>query len=73
MIHMVLLQLLTEVTGEEEGLCTWSPLFQEEAVVGLPLHSKAPVAARELVEATLRLLQLEELLLQKLVPSEKRM
>lgn len=59
---------LTEVTGEEKGLCSWGPLLKNQAVVGLSLHAEAPVAARELVEASLCLLQLEKLLLQQLIP-----
>lgn len=60
---------LTEVTGEEKGLCSRGPLLKNQAVVGLPLNAEAPVAARELVEASLGFLQLEELLLQQLIPS----
>lgn len=53
--------LLTEVTSEEEGLGRWSPLFKDQAVVGLPVHAEGLVAACELVKASLCLLQLEEL------------
>lgn len=60
---------LTEVSGEEEGLCSWSPLLKEQAAVRLPLHAEALVAAGELVKASLRLLQLEELLLKQLIPA----
>lgn len=54
---------LTEITSEEEGLCSWSPLLEKQAVVRQSLYSEGPVAARELVEATLSLFQLEKLLL----------
>lgn len=49
---------LTEIAGEEKGLCGGSPFLKEEAVVGLPLHAECPVASRELVEAALCLFQL---------------
>ena len=64
-----LLELLTEVPGEEEGLRCRSPLFKKQAVVGLPLHTEVIVAARELVEASLCLFKPEELLLEQLIPS----
>lgn len=51
---------LTEITGEEEGLGSWSPLPEKQAVVGETLHAEGAVAARELVEASLCLLQLEK-------------
>lgn len=54
---------LTEVAGQEEGLCSRSPLLKKQAVVGQMLHTEAVVAARELVEASLGLLELEEFLL----------
>lgn len=59
----LLVRLLTEVTGEEEGLCSWSPLLKKQAVVRLTLHAEGVVAACELVEASLCLFQLEKLLL----------
>lgn len=64
--------LLTEVTGEEEGLSSRSPLLKEQAVVRLPLHAEGPVAACELVEASLRLFEQEELLLQQPIPANQR-
>lgn len=57
------LRLLTEVTGEEEGLCSRSPLFKVQAVVRPSLHTKGLVAACELVKASFCLIQLEKLLL----------
>lgn len=51
---------LTEITGEEEGLGSRSPLPEKQAVVGKTLHAEGAVAARELVEASLCLLQLEK-------------
>lgn len=54
---------LTEIAGEEEGLCSRSPLLEKQAVVGQTLHAEGPVAAREVVEAPLGLFQLEKYLL----------
>lgn len=62
---------LTEIAGEEEGLCSWSPLLKKEAVVRQTLHPEGPVAARELVEASLCLFQLEKVLLQQVIPSHR--
>lgn len=63
--------LLTEVAGEEEGLSCRSPLLEIQAVVRSTLHTEGVVAARELVETSFRLLQLEQLLLQQLIPSKQ--
>lgn len=64
--------LLTEVAGEEERLGLRGPLLEIQAVVGSTLHTEGVIAARELVEASLRLLQLEQLLLQQLIPSQRK-
>lgn len=64
--------LLTEVAGEEERLGGRGPLLEKQAVVGSTLHTEGVIAARELVEASLRLLQLAQLLLQQLIPSQQK-
>lgn len=58
--HTGLKMPLTEIAGEEEGLCSRSPLLEKQAVVGQTLYTEGPVAARELVEASLCLFQLEK-------------
>lgn len=65
-------RLLTEVAGEEEGLSCRGPLLEIQAVVGSTLHTEGAIAARELVETSLRLLQLQQLLLQQLIPSKQK-
>lgn len=67
--HSVLKMPLTEIAGEEEGLCSGSPLLKKQAIVSQTLHPKGPVAACELVEASFCLFQLEKLLLQQIIPS----
>lgn len=61
--ELTVLRLLTEVTGEEEGLCSRSPLFKKQAVVRLSLHTEGLVASCELVKTSFCLLQLEKLFL----------
>lgn len=67
-----LLGLLTEVACEEEGLRGRSPFPEMQAVVGLSLHAEQVVAACELVEASFSLVQLEQLFLEQVIPSEHR-